>query len=105
MDVGPIRALAIKQPWASMIIEGTKQYEFRKLHLKSFPRRFYVYATKPPALEVYDLVDRSERDDYPLGCILGTADIVDVIQITPRMLICWPRGCRDSRKLVTMHTN
>ena len=40
-----MKALTIKEPWATLIIEGYKEYEFRSWQTK-YRGKIYIHATK-----------------------------------------------------------
>jgi hypothetical protein len=75
------RALTIRQPWASLIIEGHKDIENRSRPTRH--RGLLVIhaglATEEDALHQYRrLLQRP--DDLPHGAILGTVEVVDCIE-------------------------
>ncbi len=74
-----MKVLTIKQPWASLIIEGYKKYEFRSWKTK-YRGKILIHAGM--SLEK-DMVDRfkSYNLDYPLGCIIGEATLEDCILV------------------------
>ena len=74
-----MKVLTIKQPWASLIIEGYKKYEFRSWKTK-YRGKILIHAGM--SLEK-DMVDRfkSYNIDYPLGCIIGEATLEDCILV------------------------
>jgi len=76
---GTMKALTIKQPWASLIIEGYKKYEFRSWKTK-YRGKIYIHAGL--SLEK----DKAERFknyslDYIKGAIIGEAELVDCILV------------------------
>ena len=74
-----MKVLTIKQPWASLIIEGYKKYEFRSWKTK-YRGKILIHAGM--SLEK-DMVDRfkSYNLDYPLGFIIGEATLEDCILV------------------------
>ncbi|HCC06833.1 MAG TPA: hypothetical protein DEP72_01525 [Clostridiales bacterium] len=78
-----MKTLTIKQPYASLIIKGYKEYEFRTWSVK-YRGEFFIHAGQSvdkKALETrfkgYDL------GDMPTGVILGKATLTDCVKITP----------------------
>ncbi len=74
-----MKVLTIKQPWASLIIEGYKKYEFRSWKTK-YRGKILIHAGM--SLEK-DMVNRFKQYsiDYPLGCIIGEANLEDCILV------------------------
>lgn len=74
-----MKALTIKQPWASLIIEGYKEYEFRSWKT-NYRGRIYIHAGLGIDL---DMLERFELYNlkYPSG-IIGEATLVDCIEVT-----------------------
>lgn len=74
-----MKAITIKQPFASLIIEGYKEYEFRTWRTK-FRGDILIHAGKgvdKKAMEKY----KHLVSDCPSGCILGIVKITDCIKI------------------------
>ena len=74
-----MKALSIKEPWATLIIEEYKKYEFRSWKT-NYRGKILIHASKE--LEK----DSKERfKDYNLkyncGYIIGEADLVDCIKV------------------------
>ena len=74
-----MKALTIKQPWASLIIEGYKKFEFRSWKT-NYRGKILIHSglsfekdTKE-RFKDYDL-------EYKLGYIIGEAEIVDCILV------------------------
>ena len=74
-----MKVLTIKQPWATLIIEGYKKYEFRSWKT-NYRGKILIHAGL--SLEK-DMATRFENYnlDYVSGAIIGEADIVDCILI------------------------
>lgn len=74
-----MKVLTIKQPWAQLIIEGYKKYEFRSWKTK-YRGKILIHAGM--SLE-QDMVPRFEKYDmeYILGAIIGEAYIEDCILV------------------------
>ena len=76
-----MKVLTIREPWASLVIEGYKEYEFRSWKT-SYRGKILIHA----GLNVEkDVLDRFK--DYPLdikkGMIIGEAILTDCIKVTP----------------------
>ena len=74
-----MKVLTIKQPWATLIVEGYKEYEFRSWKTK-YRGKILIHASL--SLEK----DANERfSEYNLnheyGCIIGEAEITDCILV------------------------
>ena len=78
-----MKALTIKQPWASLIIEGYKKYEFRSWKT-NYRGKVLIHAglsndkTSLVRFNGYDL-------DYKYGAIIGEAEITDCILVDERL--------------------
>lgn len=74
-----MKALTIKQPWASLIISGHKKYEFRTWQTK-YRGKILIHAGMSiakdylPFFEEYNL-------KYTKGAIIGEAELVDCILV------------------------
>lgn len=64
-----VRALSIKQPWASMIARGEKTVEVRSWRTP-YRGRLLIVASRRPAMG-------------PAGCALAVADLVDCRPMVP----------------------
>lgn len=75
-----MKCLTIKQPWASLIVEGYKNYEFRTWKTK-YRGKIYIHAGL--SIEKENLSRFSNYNlDYITGAIIGEAEIVDCIFVT-----------------------
>ena len=74
-----MKVITIKQPFASLIAEGLKEYEFRTWKTK-YRGEIFIHAVKSidqkamKKFEEYGL-------EYPLGCIIARADLCDCIKV------------------------
>ena len=82
-----MKALSIKQPWASLIAQGIKDIENRTWKT-NFRGRIYIHVsasfTKVQKQILQDLVvERGvtcyDPETYPVGAIIGEVDIVDCV--------------------------
>lgn len=74
-----MKVLTIKHPYASLIAEGIKEYEFRTWKTK-YRGKILIHAGKgidKKAMEKYKDYDLN----YPSGCIIAIAEITDCIKI------------------------
>ena len=70
-----MKALTIKQPWATLIIEGYKKYEFRSWKT-NYRGKILIHA----GLSIDKSVANNFKDynlEYANGAIIGEADILD----------------------------
>lgn len=72
-----MKALTIKQPWAILIVEGYKEYEFRSWKTK-YRGKIYIHAGLNKEKKYYDRFEDYELE-YNYGAIIGEAEIVDCI--------------------------
>ena len=74
-----MKVLTIKQPWAALIIEGYKKYEFRSWKTK-YRGKILIHAGL--SLEK-DMDKRFEEYNlkHNFGCIIGEAELVDCILV------------------------
>lgn len=75
-----MKALTIKEPWATLIIEGYKEYEFRSWKT-NYRGKILIHAGK--SLEKNQVKKFKEYNlEYSCGEIIGEADLVDCIKVT-----------------------
>ena len=73
-----MKALTIKEPWATLIIDGYKKYEFRSWKT-NYRGKILIHA----GLSSDDDTMFSEYNlEYIKGAIIGEADLVDCILVT-----------------------
>ena len=74
-----MKALSIKNPWATLIVNGYKDYEFRSWKT-NFRGKFYIHSSK-----ICDLKNKKKFLNYELnyidGAIIGEAELVDCILV------------------------
>ena len=75
-----MKVLTIKEPWATLIIDGYKKYEFRSWKV-NYRGKILIHAGMSCD---EDMLERFK--DYNLECnkgaIIGEADLVDCIKVT-----------------------
>lgn len=74
-----MKVLTIKQPWATLIMSGLKEYEFRGWKTK-YRGKILIHAGKSLEKE-YAEKFKCYNFEYPLGVILGEATLVDCIKV------------------------
>lgn len=74
-----MKVLTVKQPWASLIVDGYKKYEFRSWKTK-YRGKILIHAGM--ILEK-DMKERFKdyNLNYTLGAIIGEAELVDCILV------------------------
>lgn len=74
-----MKVLTIKQPFATLIAEGLKEYEFRTWKTK-YRGEFLIHAGKgidKKALQKFACYNL----DYPTGCIIAKVNLTDCVKI------------------------
>ena len=74
-----MKVITIKQPFATLIAEGYKEYEFRTWRTK-YRGEILIHAGKgidKKAMKKYEYLNLK----YPLGCIIAKATLTDCIKI------------------------
>lgn len=74
-----MKAITIKQPWATLIAKGYKEYEFRTWKTK-YRGEILIHSGK-----VIDKKAMARFEDlnleYPIGCIIAKANLTDCIPV------------------------
>mgnify|MGYP000588164880 CR=1 FL=1 len=85
-----MKALSIKQPWASLIAHGIKNIENR-IWKTNFRGKIYIHSTAKPSGSLYELLNEDQidhvnniwnSDHYPVrpnSAIIGEVEIVDCV--------------------------
>lgn len=74
-----MKILSIKQPWAWLIINGGKDIENRKWKT-NFRGRFLVHSSKSDDRDAMRwFVEKYNPDDLIRGAIIGSVELVDVV--------------------------
>lgn len=74
-----MKVITIKQPFATLIAEGLKEYEFRTWRTK-YRGEILIHAGKSidkKAMQKFEHLNLN----YPTGCIIAKATLIDCIQI------------------------
>ena len=75
-----MKVLTIKEPWATLIIEGYKSYEFRSWKT-NYRGKILIHAGK--TIETNRLnIFKDYNLSYSCGEIIGEAELVDCIKVT-----------------------
>ena len=74
-----MKTLTIKQPWAQLVIEGFKKYEFRSWKTK-YRGKILIHAGMNLEKEMLPRF-RDYKLNYSLGAIVGEAELVDCILV------------------------
>lgn len=94
-----MKALTIKQPWASLIVNGLKEYEFRSWKT-NYRGKIYIHAglsTDKSYLKYFEKCNL----EYLNGAIIGEAEIVDCILVDENI----DEELRIKNKLVYGHNH
>ena len=74
-----MKVITIKQPFASLIAEGIKEYEFRTWKTK-YRGEILIHAGKSIDKKAMKKFEKYKLD-YPTGCIIAKANLTDCIAI------------------------
>ena len=77
-----MKTLTIKQPWATLIIQGDKRFEFRSWKT-SYRGDLLIHAGKGIDKEAMKRLKKYIPEDMPLGKIIGKVKLVDCIKMSP----------------------
>lgn len=74
-----MKVLTIKQPWATLIMQGDKRFEFRSWKT-NYRGEFLIHAGLGVDKEVLERLKRYLPEKLPQGKILGKVTLVDCIK-------------------------
>lgn len=77
-----MKVLTIKQPWATLIMQGDKRFEFRSWQTK-YRGDLLIHAGKGIDKEAIKRLAKYLPDEIPVGKILGKVTLVDCIKMCP----------------------
>jgi len=77
-----MKVLSIKQPWASLIVNGYKKYEFRTWKTK-YRGEVLIHASKSYDQRIDQFA--SLNIDFPIGQIIGKVEITDCIEVNDQL--------------------
>ena len=75
-----MKGLTVKQPYATLIAEGIKEYEFRTWKT-NYRGEFWIHAGKGRNLEYMEKFKHLNLD-YPAGYIIAKVTLEDYIEVT-----------------------
>ena len=77
-----MKVLTIKQPWATLIMQGDKKFEFRSWQTK-YRGDLLIHAGKGIDKEAVKRLSKYLPKTLPSGKILGKVTLVDCIKMSP----------------------
>lgn len=75
-----MKVITVRQPWASLIADGYKEYEFRTWKT-NYRGELLIHAGKGIDKKYLDRFKHLNLD-YPVGCIIAKVSVTDCIYIT-----------------------
>ncbi len=75
-----MKVLTIKQPWATLIAEGYKEYEFRTWKC-NYRGELLIHAGKGVDKKALDRF-KCYNLEYPSGCIIAKVNMTDCVEVT-----------------------
>ncbi len=75
-----MKVLTIKQPWATLIINGYKRFEFRSWYT-NYRGELLIHAGKSVDKEAMKGLEKYLDIDIPIGKIIGKVNITDYIKL------------------------
>ena len=78
-----MKVLTVKEPWASLIIDGYKKYEFRSWKT-SYRGKVLIHAGKSIEKNNLELF-KDYNLDYSWGYIIGEVELEDCMLVTDKM--------------------
>jgi hypothetical protein len=79
-----IKVITLKQPWASLIACGYKEYEFRSWNTK-YRGTIYIHAGKGVDRKAMERFENLNLD-YPTSKIIAKANLVDTIKLDDKII-------------------
>lgn len=77
-----MKVLTIKQPWATLIMQGDKRFEFRTWQTK-YRGGLLIHAGKGIDKEAMNRLEKYLPEKLQYGKILGKVKLVDCIKMSP----------------------
>jgi predicted transcriptional regulator len=79
-----MKALSIRQPWATLVVNGDKNIEIRSWRPRNmaFPQRIWIHAGRQIDMEM--LAESAITPDLPRGAIIGEVMMTGIIRYTDR---------------------
>ena len=79
LEDNAMKVLTIKQPWATLIMQGYKRFEFRSWQTK-YRGDLLIHAGKGIDKEAIKRLEKYLPEELPFGKILGKVTLVDCIK-------------------------
>ena len=76
-----MKVITIKQPWATLIVEGYKRFEFRSWKT-NYRGDILIHAGKGIDKEVMERLKKYLPDEIPIGKIIGKATLTDCVPMS-----------------------
>lgn len=76
-----MKVITIKQPWATLIVEGYKRFEFRSWKT-NYRGDILIHAGKGIDKEAMERLKKYLPDEIPLGKIIGKATLTDCVPMS-----------------------
>ena len=77
-----MKVLTIKQPWATLIMQGNKRFEFRSWQTK-YRGDLLIHAGKSIDKEAMKRLEKYLPIELSIGKILGKVTLVDCVKMSP----------------------
>lgn len=77
-----MKVLTIKQPWATLIMQGDKRFEFRSWQTK-YRGDLLIHAGKSVDKDGVQRLQKYLPKELPTGKILGKVKLVDCVKVSP----------------------
>lgn len=77
-----MKVLTIKQPWATLIMQGDKKFEFRSWQTH-YRGELLIHAGKGIDKEAIKRLKKYLPEELPFGKILGKVTLVDCVKMSP----------------------
>lgn len=79
-----MKVLTIKQPWATLIINGDKRFEFRSWRT-NYRGELLIHAGKSVDKDAMKRLNKYLKNEIPLGKIIGKVNITDCIELDEKL--------------------
>lgn len=78
-----MKVITLKQPWATLVAEGYKKFEFRTWSTK-YKGELYIHAGKGIDKEALKKFEHLNLD-YPKSKIIAKVNLIECIELTPKI--------------------
>lgn len=79
-----MKVLTIKQPWATLIINGYKRFEFRSWRT-NYRGELLIHAGKSVDKDAMKRLNKYLKNEIPLGKIIGKVNITDCVELDEKL--------------------